>query len=114
MVFSCINDADIDVRRSLYEHVVVSGGSTMYPGLTTRLEKELRQLYLTHVLKGDMGGIRRLRLNVKDDPNRKHTVFKGAAILGEIMAGQPDFWVSRADWAEDPHRALARMGAALV
>jgi actin-related protein len=31
----------------------LSGGSSMYPGLPSRLEKELKQLWLTRVLQGN-------------------------------------------------------------
>ena len=37
-------------------------------------------------------------------------VFTGAAVLAEVMRDQPEFWVSRAEWGEDPHRALAKCG----
>lgn len=42
------------VRAEFYKHIVLSGGSTMYPGLPSRLERELKQLYLERVLKGDV------------------------------------------------------------
>lgn len=42
------------VRTEFYKHIVLSGGSTMYPGLPSRLERELKQLYLERVLKGDV------------------------------------------------------------
>lgn len=45
--------ADIDMRNELYKHIVLSGGSTMYPGLPSRLEREIKQLYLERVLKND-------------------------------------------------------------
>lgn len=41
-------------RSEFYKHIVLSGGSTMYPGLPSRLERELKQLYLERVLKGDV------------------------------------------------------------
>ena len=44
----------------------------MYPGLPSRLEKELRRLYLTHVLKGNEEGMRKLKLKIEDPPRRKH------------------------------------------
>lgn len=47
----CSQECDIDNRRQLYDGVVLSGGSTMYPGLPSRMEKELKKLYLDHVLK---------------------------------------------------------------
>lgn len=41
----------MDNRMKMYQHVVLSGGTTMFPGLPTRLEKELRTLYLERTLK---------------------------------------------------------------
>lgn len=54
LVFSTIQAADIDMRPELYKHIVLSGGSTMYPGLPSRLEREIKQLYLERVLKNDI------------------------------------------------------------
>jgi actin-related protein 2 len=42
---------DVDNRSSLYQHIVLSGGSSMFPGLQTRLEREIKALYLQHILK---------------------------------------------------------------
>ena len=53
MLFQTIQSAAVDVRAELYKHIVLSGGSSMYPGLPSRLEKEMKQLYLTRVLNGD-------------------------------------------------------------
>jgi actin-related protein len=60
MLFETIQSAAVDVRTELYKHIVLSGGSSMYPGLPSRLEKEMKQLYLTRVLSGDPS-----RLNVR-------------------------------------------------
>lgn len=32
LVFSAIQAGEIDIRQELYRHIVLSGGSTMYPG----------------------------------------------------------------------------------
>lgn len=53
MLFNTIQSVDIDLRSELYKHIVLSGGSTMYPGLPSRLEKDITELYLDRVLKGD-------------------------------------------------------------
>ena len=53
MLFLTIQAAAVDVRTELYKHIVLSGGSSMYPGLPSRLEKEMKQLWLTRVLNGD-------------------------------------------------------------
>ena len=60
MLFETIQNAAVDIRTDLYKHIVLSGGSSMYPGLPSRLEKEMKQLYLTRVLNGDPS-----RLNVR-------------------------------------------------
>ena len=60
MLFQTIQSAALDTRAELYKHIVLSGGSSMYPGLPSRLEKEMKQLYLTRVLNGDPA-----RLNVR-------------------------------------------------
>lgn len=66
-LFNTIQAADVDVRSSLYKAIVLSGGSSMYPGLPSRLEKELKQLWLTRVLQGNPE-----RLSVSDPP---HMIF---------------------------------------
>ncbi len=54
-------------RPEFYKHIVLSGGSTMYPGLPSRLERELKQLYLERVLKGDVD-----KLSVRHRPLTSH------------------------------------------
>lgn len=39
-----IQRCDLDVRRELYGNIVLSGGTTMYPGIADRLQKELAHL----------------------------------------------------------------------
>jgi actin-related protein len=44
--------SSLDCRLELFKHIVLSGGTTMYPGLPSRLERDLKQLYLHRVLRG--------------------------------------------------------------
>lgn len=53
LVFDVINAADMDLRAEFYQRIILSGGSTMYPGLPSRLEHDIRQRYLRDILKGD-------------------------------------------------------------
>merc|ERR1712107_596497 len=43
-VYDSIMKCDVDIRKDLYENVVLSGGSTMFEGIDKRLEKELSAL----------------------------------------------------------------------
>ncbi|KRX46454.1 UTP--glucose-1-phosphate uridylyltransferase [Trichinella murrelli] len=53
LLFNVIQSADIDTRAEFYKHIVLSGGSTMFAGLPSRFEREIKQLYLERVLKGN-------------------------------------------------------------
>ena len=65
MIFDCIRSSAIDIQKDLWKHIVLSGGSTMYPGLPTRLEKELKELYLTNVLKGKKELMKKFKIKVE-------------------------------------------------
>jgi actin beta/gamma 1 len=41
MTYETIVTCDVDIRKDLYSNVILSGGTTLYPGLPERLEKEL-------------------------------------------------------------------------
>ncbi len=53
LLYNTINNVSIDIRSELYKHIVLSGGTTTYPGFSSRLEKDLRRLYLERTLNGD-------------------------------------------------------------
>jgi len=100
MLFGMIQEADMDLRASFYKHIVLSGGSTMYPGLPSRLEKEMKDLYLKNVLKGDQARLSKFKLRIEDPPRRKHMVFLGGSVLADIMKDRPEFWISKQEWEE--------------
>lgn len=110
MLFGSIQAAPVDVRTDLYKHVVLSGGSSMYPGLPSRLEKEMKQLYLTRVLNGDPTRLNKFKIKIEDPPRRKHMVFLGGAVLADIMKSREDFWISREEWFEKGVASLDKLG----
>jgi len=99
-LFNTIQAADIDTRIEFYQHIVLSGGSSMYPGLPSRLEKELKEMYLEKVLKGDESRLKKFKLRIEDPPRRKHMVFLGGAYLAEIMKNKDTFWITRKEYQE--------------
>jgi len=110
MLFQTIQNAAVDIRTELYKHIVLSGGSSMYPGLPSRLEKEMKQLYLTRVLNGDGSRLNKFKVKIEDPPRRKHMVFLGGAVLADIMKTREDFWISREEWFEQGVRSLDKLG----
>ncbi|EJU03687.1 actin binding protein [Dacryopinax primogenitus] len=110
LLFTTINSAALDVRSELYKHIVLSGGSSMYPGLPSRLEKEMKQLYLTRVLNGNPERLNKFKIRIEDPPRRKHMVFLGGAVLADIMKQREEFWITKEEWEEQGIRALDKLG----
>jgi len=110
MLYETIQAAPVDVRSDLYRHIVLSGGSSMYPGLPSRLEKEMKQLYLEGVLDGDGSRLNRFKIKIDDPPRRKHMVYLGGAYLADFMKNQENFWISREEWYEQGARSLEKLG----
>ncbi|KAF8476092.1 actin family [Kalaharituber pfeilii] len=110
MLFNTIQSAEVDVRSSLFKAIVLSGGSSMYPGLPSRLEKEIKQLWLTRVLNGDPTRLNKFKVRIEDPPRRRHMVFLGGAVLANIMADKENMWVSKAEWEEQGARVLEKLG----
>lgn len=108
-MFSAIQSADIDMRTELYKHIVLSGGSTMYPGLPSRLEREIKQLYIERVLKNDTTNISKFKIRVEDPPRRKDMVFMGGAVLAQLAKDKDNFWMSRAEYLEKGVGILSKL-----
>jgi len=107
MLFDMIQDADIDLRADFYQHIVLSGGSTMYAGLPSRLEKEMKEMYLEKVLgKENEKLMSKFKLRIEDPPRRKHMVYLGGSVLADIMKDQDTFWISKGEWDEEGDRIL--------
>jgi len=100
LLFNTIQSTDLDVRSDLYKHIVLSGGTTMYPGLPSRLEREMKQLYLERVLKNDTAGLAKWKLRIEDPPSRKHMVFSGGAVFAELMKDNDNMWISKQEFNE--------------
>lgn len=109
LLFNTIQAADVDLRPEFYKHIVLSGGSTMYPGLPSRLEREIKQLYLERTLKGDTTKLSKFKIRIEDPPRRKHMVFMGGSVLADIMRSKDDFWILRSEYEEKGLRALDKL-----
>lgn len=110
LVFSTIQAAGIDMRSELYKHIVLSGGSTMYPGLPSRLEREIKQLYLERVLKNDTSTLNKFKIKIEDSPRRKDMVFMGGAVLAEITKDRDAVWMLREEYEEKGLNVLKKLG----
>lgn len=109
LVFECIRKSDLHVQKAYFGHIVLSGGTTMFPGLSSRLEKDLRQLYLENVLQGDTSRTNKFRCHIEDPPRRNHMVFHGASIYAEAYDANSPWWIKREEYAEQGARVVQRL-----
>eukprot|EP00758_Cryptobia_borreli_P019270 Tbor_TRINITY_DN8270_c0_g1::TRINITY_DN8270_c0_g1_i1::g.15379::m.15379/K17260/ACTR2, ARP2; actin-related protein 2 len=112
-LWGSIQAADIDIRSRLYEKVVLSGGSTMFPGLPSRVEKDIRGMFLEKSLNGDKSRLAKFKISIEDSSRRKFMVFLGGAVMAKLSEDDADHWFSRRDWEEGGPSALrVRFGGA--
>lgn len=69
--------------KGLIGNVILTGGTTMFPGLSSRVEKDLRDIYAREKLNGDKSKIK-MHIYVHDPPRRKHGVFIGGSFLASM------------------------------
>jgi actin-related protein 2 len=65
----------------------------MFPGLSSRVEKDVKEIYVRDKFGGDRSGLNRVRVSVHDPPRRKHGVFIGASFLANHTP--LEHWVSK-------------------
>jgi len=84
-----IQRTDLDLRKTLYGNIVLSGGSTLFPGFGDRLLNELKAL-----------SPKDIKIKISAPPERKYTTWMGGSILASLTTFKK-MWVSAEEWEED-------------
>ena len=87
-IYNSIMKCDVDIRRDLYANTVLSGGSTMYPGIADRVHKEITALAPPAI-----------KVKVIAPPERKYSVWIGGSILASLSSFQ-QMWISKEEYDE--------------
>ncbi len=108
MIVKCIQSSAMDNRRKLYNAIILSGATTLFPGFSTRLEDEVRKKYQKTVLQDDSRKIN-IDINIVDNPNRQYAVFNGASFLANFYReNSPDYFISNEEWKDCGENILYR------
>merc|ERR1719400_810916 len=97
LTYGSIMKCDVDIRRSLYENTVLSGGSTMFPGIESRLQHEIRQLAPSNV-----------KVKVIAAAERKYSVWIGGSILSSLQSFK-EMWITKEHYDESGPAIVHRM-----
>jgi len=95
LLFS-IQKSDLDLRKILYQNIVLSGGSTLFKGFGDRLLGELRKLAPKDV-----------KLKISAPQERLYSTWIGGSILASLDTFKK-MWVSKREYEEDGQRAVHR------
>ncbi|CAF0983209.1 unnamed protein product [Didymodactylos carnosus] len=84
----CYVALDFDIRKDLYASTVLSGGTTMYPGIADRMQKEITSLAPSA-----------MKIKIIAPPERKYSVWIGGSILASLSTFQ-QMWISKQEYDE--------------
>ncbi|KAK4424354.1 actin [Sesamum alatum] len=87
-IYGSIMKSDLDIRKDLYSNIVLSGGSTMFPGISDRVAKEINALAPTS-----------MKIKVVAPPERKYSVWIGGSILASLSTFQ-QMWITKSEYEE--------------
>lgn len=109
LIFNTIRRSAMDVQRGYFSSIVLSGGTTMCPGFSSRLERDIKRLYLDKVLQGDKSRLKKFNCTIEDPPNRQHMVFLGCAIMAKCFSEDTSssFFISRKEYMERGNAAIS-------
>jgi len=88
LTFKSVMKCDVDIRKDLYANTVMSGGTTMFPGIADRLNKEMVALAPPT-----------MTIKIVAPPERKYSVWIGGSILASLSTFE-DMWINKAEYDE--------------
>jgi len=92
--YSSIMKCALDIRKGLYVNTVLSGGTTLFPGMVDRMQKELS--FLAPAV---------MKVKVIAPPERQYSVWIGGSILASLSTFQK-MWVSKQEYEERGTNAI--------
>mgnify|MGYP000873075169 CR=1 FL=1 len=81
LMWKSLEKVEIDCFLPLIKNIIMTGGTTMFAGLSTRMDSELRKILTDEKYGGDKTRVGKTGMNVHDPPRRKHSVFNGASFM---------------------------------
>jgi len=88
LIYESIMKCDVDIRRDLYGNIVMSGGTTMYPGIADRVKKEVAEKAPST-----------MSIKIVAPPERKYSVWIGGSILASLSTFE-EMWIQKGEYDE--------------
>jgi len=88
LTFNSIQKCDVDIRKDLFNNIVMSGGTTMFKDIEKRMKKEMEAL-----------AAQSMNIKVIAPPERKYSVWIGGSILSSLSTFE-EMWVTKEEYDE--------------
>ena len=86
--YDSVMKCDVDVRRDLFQNIILSGGSTLFEGMAERMWQEI------HSLAPSTN-----KIKILAPPERKYSVWLGGSILASLSTFQT-MWINKQEYDE--------------
>ncbi|XP_060198555.1 actin-100-like [Lycium barbarum] len=86
--YNSIMRCDVDIRKDLFANIVLTGGSTMFPGIAERMSKEITALAPSST-----------KIEVIAPPERKYSTWIGGSILASLSSFK-NMWIMKGEYDE--------------
>lgn len=96
LIRKVIMDSDIDLRKSLCDSIILSGGNTKFPGFAERVKHELSEVLPTS-----------LGIKVRAPQERSSSVWIGMSIVA-TMSNYKGMWISKQSYDENGPSVIHR------
>ncbi|CAG0889415.1 unnamed protein product [Cyprideis torosa] len=96
VLYEAIRRSDMDLRKILYQNIILSGGSTMFKGFGDRLLLESKKI-----------GPRDAKIKISAPGERLYTTWIGGSILASLETFKK-IWISKKEYDDQGHRAVHR------
>jgi len=88
LTFNSIMKCDVDIRKDLYNNIVLSGGSTMFSQIDERMKKEMESQAPAS-----------MNIKIIAPPERKYSVWIGGSILSSLSTFE-EMWIKKEEYDE--------------
>ena len=96
LTYDSFMKCDAGIQKDLFANIVLAGGSTMFPGIAERMQKEITALAPPT-----------MKIKIIAPPERKYSAWIGGSILASMSDFQP-MWITKQEYDESGPAVVER------
>jgi len=98
LISEAVGKCDADIKKELFQNVILTGGNTLFPQFKERLERDLGESVSPSVMKVKI-------ISPAATTERRFSVWIGGSILASLGSFQ-QMWISKKQFAEEGSRIV--------